>query len=189
MFKYFTSQNDGGYLDLSLYKDFINKDIPARLRIYPFISWVGSNHQSDDGVNYETRDYVIDNNYVECVFWNIKIPYKSKLGDLYKATGWGSSYDISYFPGPDEPNFPGAKSTATRWYCAGYGDDAKYITTTADDGGEFYDLRYTLTEVSNYNAPSAWKLKLMYQAGGFEYEDLATYMYNSRTKMWELVTQ
>ena len=146
------------------------------MRIYPLFKW-------DDNNVYDIVD-----SYVECVFWNIKIPYKSILGDLYKSTGIGNSYDTTYFPGPDEPDFPGEKSSDTIWYYAGYGDNAGYITQTADDDGKFYNLRYTLTKNSNLGTSYQWKLKLKYETSAHEYENLATYVYNNGTKMWDLVS-
>ncbi len=175
MFRYFISQEKGGFLSVNAYKDNLDKDIPSRLRITPDIYW--------QGVEY--NEYFADRNYVECVFWNITVPYKSILGDLYKTTGWGKSYDTCYFPGPDEPNFPGAKQSAV-WYYAGYGNDAGYPTLTADDNGKYYNLRYSLSSNKELDGTDKWTLKLMYETSGNDIKDIATYTYNDTSKTWEI---
>ncbi len=175
MFRYFVSQDDNGYLSMNTYKDNINRNIPSRLRICPDIYW--------NGEEYNT--YFLDKNYVECVFWNIKVPYEGILGDLYKSTGWGNSYDTCYFPGPDEPDFPGATQSAI-WYYAGYGNDSGYPTQKGNDDKRYYDLRYSLTQATNLDGSSRWTLKLRYESDSHELKDIATYTYNNTTKTWDI---
>ncbi len=178
MFRYYVAQDNGGYLNINTYIDKLNRNIPSRLRICPDIYWQDT----------EYNDYFVDSNYVECVFWNVKVPHKSILGKLYESTGWGSAYDTCFFPGPDDDNFPGAKENAI-WYYAGYGDDAGYETLTADDGGTYYNLRYSLSKNNNLDGTARWRLRLLYEDSAHEIKEIATYNYNYSSRQWELGEQ
>lgn len=142
--------------------------VPSRLRVIPVFGFKGNN--SNTVVPYEITD-----NYVDCVFWNIKIPYQSWAGKVYRTTEIGEAYENCFFPGPEDIGFPSATSTEKRWYYAGFDLSSNY----QEEGKDYYHLYYTLQDLGDY-----WKLTLNYHDSNGKSEKIASYRYDAKQKIW-----
>ncbi len=161
--------------DLYTYSKNIDKNIAPRIRIYPVYKF------NDQGVSFEEE---IKDNYIDCVFWNIKVPFKSIGGKLFKVTELGNFYEACFFPGPEDKGFPGEKTSEARWYYAGYEKAANYN----EKGKDYYDLYYTLNKNSNVDGSYQWVLNLYYHDVNGQSEIISTYKYNTISKLWEFST-
>lgn len=170
-------------IQLKAWKDNFTRGIPSRLRIVPVYSYTAD----DGGSRFKSE---ISDNYVDCVFWNIRVPYKTLAGKVYKATNIGKSYEECYFPGPEDPDFPGATSNELRWNYAGFDKSAKYNDKTDNKSyWDYYHLYYTLTKNDNIDGSAEWKLNLRYHDQNGSGVSIATYKYNNAVRQWEFVAE
>lgn len=166
-----------------------DKRIPSRIKLVPrFV--------------YNDKSYEISDNYVETIFWNIKVPYNKKLSTKTFAQLLemikGTDYETCYFPGPDDTEgwnkvFVGARKKQNTgsnsndiwektWSFAGFDSNAGY---TMSNGS--YELWYELEEFKNMEGRSDWKLRLYYKpVNSSKYVGIAEYKYNYATQIWDM---
>lgn len=166
-------------IQLKAWKDNFSRNIPARLRIVPVYNY----HGDEGGSAFITE---IPDNYIDCVFWNMKVPYKSFAGKIFKATNIGNSYEACFFPGPEDLDFPGATASELIWNYAGFDKKAGYNKDT-DNGSTWnhYNLYYTLTKNSNVDGSAEWTLSLRYHDINGISVSIANYKYNRSSRQWE----
>ena len=157
-----------------------SKDMPSRVRLIPKY------------VVNQNIPYAIEDNYVECVFWNIKVPYKPSFwqniidkiaqnDDTKVHSIDGSKYETCYFPAPGEPGFPNRNVENATWNKAGFDKSAGYQTGDNDE----YDLRYDLKK-QEINGVTKWKLTLKWEEkdAGSNTVDIADYEYDAVSMEW-----
>ncbi|MCR5507503.1 MAG: prepilin-type N-terminal cleavage/methylation domain-containing protein [Lachnospiraceae bacterium] len=175
MFRYFKDQRN--FVELDQYKEkWPDNPKPSRIKIVPLFIFNGNNRNDP---------YNIEDNYIECIFWNIRVPYKNRKDGTYNSwvelrNGNSGKYDYEecFFPGPEDPGFPGATIDPAVWQNAGF-NDSGYKNKNGDPS---YQLWYTL---KNYSVDqNGWDLTLYYDQNTSKVK-IAEYRYNNETKLWD----